>query len=415
MTTTPEKRVTYRQVLAVREFRALFTAELVSATGDQVARIAIALLVFGRTGSSFAASATYACSFLTWLIGGPILSATADRYPRKQVMLLCDAGRGLLVLGLLIPHLPLVAIFAMLLLLGVLAPPFESARSATVPDVLGEDEYVVANALQNTGFTMAQVIGFLCGGALVSLFGVNGALLLDAVSFAVGGFLVLTGVQSRPIPAAAAGREGLIASTRDGFALVLGQPKLRWLLGVACLSFTILIPTEGLAVPIAAKLGYGAVGAGLLTAAAPAGYVIGAALVARLRSARRRSLMLPMLVLSAAPLLLSPVIDDLRLLILLWLVAGIGGAVQVVANAEYVLATPAAFRARGFGLAATMIMAIQGGLLLLTGAASEVWDSRQVIAGVAAACLLVVLGWIRLAPRELPPAQGRHRTRRMAS
>jgi MFS family permease len=105
--TSGQSRATYREVLAVPEFRAIFVSQGLSLIGDHVARIAIALLVYGRTGSAFAASATYGCSFLTWLVGGPFLSALADRHRRRRIMIVTDLARFVLIALLLVPHPPL--------------------------------------------------------------------------------------------------------------------------------------------------------------------------------------------------------------------------------------------------------------------------------------------------------------------
>ena len=100
-------------MLRDREFRALLAADGLSVVGDQVARIAVALLVLERSGSAFAASATYACSYLTWLVGGPFLTAVADRYPRRRVMVVCDLLRMALIASLAVPGTASTAISAM--------------------------------------------------------------------------------------------------------------------------------------------------------------------------------------------------------------------------------------------------------------------------------------------------------------
>src|SRR5688500_5539441 len=113
-------RVGYREVLAVREFRGLLVRRGLSVVGDQIARIAVALLVLERSGSPFAAAATYACSYLTWLIGGPLLSALPDRYPRRRVIVVSDLARAVLVACLAVPGIPLWLLFAVLVVVGLL-------------------------------------------------------------------------------------------------------------------------------------------------------------------------------------------------------------------------------------------------------------------------------------------------------
>jgi hypothetical protein len=412
MTTPPAERVTYRQVMAIPEFRALFLAELLSVAGDQVARIAIALLVYNRTGSAFLASATYACSYLTWLVGGPVLSAIADRHPRRRVMIVCDAGRAALVALLVIPGVPIAVVFAVLLGVAVMSPPFEGARSALLPEVLGEHAYATGNALQNSVFTIGQVVGFAAGGGLVAALGVRGALLVDALSFLASGLVVLAVVRERPVADETAGRGSLWAQTAAGARLVAGDPMLRWLLTLACIGMIVIIPTEGLAVPTADALGRGPVAAGLLSAAAPAGYVLGAFLVTRLPAERRMRTLHPLLALTAAPLLVTPWLDHVAAVAIVWVVAGVGSAFQVVANAQYVLSTPPAFRARAFGLAATAIMGAQGVVLLVVGGLADALDPRQVVAIVAAAGLLAVPAVLFLAPAGVRGAQGKRVLRR---
>ena len=66
--------VTFRDVFGVREFRALWGAALLSLIGDQIAIVALTWLVYERTDSPLLSAATYAISFLPWIIGGPLLS-----------------------------------------------------------------------------------------------------------------------------------------------------------------------------------------------------------------------------------------------------------------------------------------------------------------------------------------------------
>ena len=57
---------------------------------DQIAAIAISLLVYGRSNSPFLAAATYAVTYVPWVFGSIVLSPLADRFSRRSVMLTCD-------------------------------------------------------------------------------------------------------------------------------------------------------------------------------------------------------------------------------------------------------------------------------------------------------------------------------------
>src|SRR4051812_2555108 len=162
------RRVTFRDVLANREFRALYVAQALSVVGDQLARIAVAVLVFAHSHSALLTAASFAVSYLPWVIGGPLLSGYADRLRRRNVMIFCDLARGVLVLALTIPHLPTVALLTLVTLVALLEPPFSASRASMLPDVVGEGEpYAIAATLSNTTNNLAVVAGFAIGGVVV--------------------------------------------------------------------------------------------------------------------------------------------------------------------------------------------------------------------------------------------------------
>lgn len=92
-----DKPARFRDAFAVREFRPLWTAYALSVCGDQLAAVALSVLVYNRTGSPALAALTYALTFLPDLLGGPLLAGLADLFPRKVVMITADVSRAILV------------------------------------------------------------------------------------------------------------------------------------------------------------------------------------------------------------------------------------------------------------------------------------------------------------------------------
>ena len=397
--TSAAQRVRYRDVLRDREFRGLLASDGLSGVGDQVARIAVALLVLERSGSAFAASATYACSYLSWLVGGPLLSALPDRYPRRLLMVACDLARMVLVALLAVPGAPLWVVFTVLIAVGLLSPPAEAARSALLADVLQGERYVVASALSNAVGQAAQVAGFVLGGALVGLVGVSGALVADAATFGVSALLLLALVREHLVVRAPGPPESAVQEAVAGARLVWRSRRLRGLLSWGLLTAAAVIAAEGLAVAIADEQGGGPLAAGILTAAVPVGFFLGSFALLRVPGARRESLFPAMIALTCLPLMATPFVDSLPLLVALWVVAGTGNAMQLVANSAFVQEVPQHLRGRAFGVAATLLMVLQGVVLLAAGALAEVTQPRVPIAAFALLCLLLV-------PVLSPRAQG---------
>src|ERR1700753_1427942 len=93
----PASRATFGAIFAVREFRALWLSVLLSSAGDRLALVALAVLVYQRTGSPLLAALAYSAGYLPWVIGGLFLADLADRRPRRTVMVGCDVARAVLV------------------------------------------------------------------------------------------------------------------------------------------------------------------------------------------------------------------------------------------------------------------------------------------------------------------------------
>jgi len=80
-------------MVAMGEFRALWSAQVLSSTGDQFARVAIAILVYDRTHSAVLTALAYALTYLPPIAGGPLLASLADLFPRRRVTIVCDVFR----------------------------------------------------------------------------------------------------------------------------------------------------------------------------------------------------------------------------------------------------------------------------------------------------------------------------------
>ena len=386
--TTETRAVTYRSVLGQREFRALLVSQGLSILGDQLARLALAVLVYRATGSDFAAAATYGVSFLAYLMGGPVLSSLADRWSRRSIMVASDLARAVLVLLLAVPNLPLAGVYALLVVLGLAAPAFDSARSATLPDMLPGEAYPRGSALFSLVHQGAQVLGFVAGGALLLVLSSRQVLLLDAVTFVLSAAALRVWVQRRPAQPATG--FSLLKDTADGLRLVMGDPRLRSLLGVAVLSAAAVAAPESVAVPAAAELGGGSLASGVLTASLPAGFLLASFLVLRVAAERRERLLVPLAALSAVPLLLSPLSGSVVVTVLLWALSGAGSCVQLVASAAYVVAAPPEARGRAYGVASTSLMAVQGLAQLVVGGLSGLAGPSVAVAVIAAGMLLVL-------------------------
>ncbi|MBV9384017.1 MAG: MFS transporter [Streptosporangiaceae bacterium] len=410
MSTALTPRATFRDVFAVREFRALWMSQILSVGGDRLALVALTLLVYDRTRSPLMAAVAYAAGYVPWVIGGLLLSGLADRLPRREVMVACDLVRAVLVAAMLVPRLPVAALVGLLFATTMFAPPFEAARASITPDILEGERYVLGTAVIQTTFRTGIVLGAAGAGVTVALIGARPALAVDAATFIVSGLIIRFGTRARGAVAAAA--QGALARMRGGVQLVFGDRELRTLVLFGWLVTLYAIP-EGIAAPYAARLGGGAVAAGLIIASGQFGAAVATPIFTRkVGPLRRVRWMGPMAVLACVTLVLTAFRPGLVVSLVIFTVAGTFGMYQIAANTAFVARVPNERRAQAFGLANAGVIVGQGIGFMAAGAAAEVVPPSAVIAvgggiGALAACALA-LRW-----RQMSPRVGRHAARQV--
>ncbi|WP_433219679.1 MFS transporter [Microtetraspora malaysiensis] len=386
MAATGERSATFRDVLAVPEYRSLWLSGLISRAGDQLARVALAVLAYSLTGSATVTTLTYALTFVPSLIGGPLLGGLADRFPRRRLMIACDVARALLVGIMAIPQVPFPVLCVLLFVVQLIDAPEKTARIATTPDVLDARLYVTGVTLAQMTSQLTMLVGFGVGGLIVTAIGPHAALGLNALSFALAALVVATGVKERP--ASRTGRVVSLGEMATGVGLIIRDRRLRGLLAFALLA-TFSIAPEGLAVPYAAALGGGTVQAGILLCAIPAGSVVGMYLVNRLSAGLPA--LAPLAVASCLPLVVSALEPGIAISAAAWFLTGVLSAYQVIANAEFVRAAPPERRGQTIGVAASALTAVQGIGVLLSGPLADRTGPPATIAVYGLAGTIVAL------------------------
>jgi MFS family permease len=388
-----ERPATFGDALRVREFRAIFAAQMLSELGDQLARVALSVLVYGASRSPLLTALAYALTYLPAALGGPILGPIADRVPRRRVMVLSALLGGVFVGVMSIPGVPLGFLFLLLAGTTMLEGPFNAARASTLPDVLPDDRYVAGQSLSRLVNQGSQVIGFALGGLLLTWLSPRKALALDAATFIIAAFLLRFGVKNRPLDRASIDTS-FIDDIRDGARIVFTSPILRSLVSLAWAGTAFTVVPEALAAPYAHHLNGGPATTGLILAAGPVGMIVGVIVISRLVAPPTRlRLIRPLAFLACLPLMVCLLDPGLGFVLAALVCSGIAMSYNIPANQAFVQALAPGVRGRAFGLAVGGLSIGQGLSLLLAGVFAE-WLSPSMVvglAGLAGACVMGVI------------------------
>ncbi len=265
-----------------REFLKYWTASAISDVGSQVTALALPLLGALTLGATaWEMGVLTAAGTAPILVVGLFAGVLVDRLRRRPVLIATDLARAALLLTIplasVLGVLRIELLYVVAFLAGALSLLFDVAHLAFLPSLVDRDHLVDGNAKLEVTAANAQVVGPGLGGALIGLMGAPFAVLIDALSFLVSGWLIKR-TRAREAPRTPAGaRPGVWSEIHEGLRTVFAQPILRALMG--CSATLNLFGRMFLAVYVLyliRDLGLGPVGVGLVLATGGLGSLAGA-------------------------------------------------------------------------------------------------------------------------------------------
>ena len=231
MANSPEKNKGIKTVLANPDFRRLWIGQTISQVGDGLTNLALLIVINRLTGSTAALATMMVVIALPQLVFGLISGVFVDRWNRKQIMVISDIVRGLLVLGFILVRRPGdVWIFYLLgFLQAAVGTFFGPAKSAMIPTLVEPEALLSANALSQTTQVVTGVVGSALAGVLVGVLGAAWpAFTLDALSFFVSAVFISRITVSGQVavkagPAQAGGVRQTVAQLVEGLRYLAGR------------------------------------------------------------------------------------------------------------------------------------------------------------------------------------------------
>ena len=381
---------------------ALLATNALSVAGTRISAIAIPWFVLTTTGSVAKTGVVAVCELtplvLVMALGGPII----DRVGPRRVSIRADLASTVFVALIPLLHAVGLLTFPTLLVLVALAGatrgPGDSAKATMAPDIAEAVGLPIerVTGLESTAQRSAQIVAPAVAGLVIAALGGANALFLDAASFAICAAGVALWAPRQHV-SDAADDEPYAQQLRSGWRFLSGEPLLRAVVGMLCVTNLIDTAYSSVFLPVWIKAhGYGPAQLGLLGSAfgltATAGALLAAGFGDRLP---RRATYLIGFAITTPPRLLA-----MSAGLPIWVVVGISigggfgaGFINPIIGAIMVERTPRAMLGRVNSLAASLAWAG----MPLGGAAASL-----AIAAVGLAPALAVAGGAYLLSTTLP-------------
>ncbi|WP_258803309.1 MFS transporter [Pseudarthrobacter sp. NS4] len=290
---SPNSHVPWYQPLKQRNYRLFLALVFTGSVGVWMQRLAQDWLVLQLTGSPAAVGVAVALQFLPMLIVGPLSGLLVDMFPKRRIMLLCQAVIAFLAMGLAAwaasGTITVWAVYASCIALGVTAAINQPASQVFVNEVVGDAALRPAIGLNNAIGQLGAMVGPALAGVVIAQVG-------SAAAFAANSLLCLLVLclfaairpaELHPSTPAERGRGQLLA----GFRYVRERPSLLLIIALAGLLGMFGMNGPVVLAAFAERVWHNGVeGFGLFNTVSAIGALAGALLAARLRSLGRKGI-----------------------------------------------------------------------------------------------------------------------------
>jgi len=173
--------------LFTRDFSLVVVGQIISILGSAVLRFALDLYVLDLTGRADIFALVIAISAIPGIIFSPIGGAIADRFNRRNLMVIFDFSSSAVVLTLLIllrlGSAPVAVIGVILAILSVISSMYQPTVQASVPVLVDGEQLASANGIVSGVGALSGLLGPVLGGVLYGVVGVNALVAASGIAF----------------------------------------------------------------------------------------------------------------------------------------------------------------------------------------------------------------------------------------
>lgn len=182
------RRRTYElmPILQHANFLKLWGSQILNQSAGHILNFALAVRIFEISGSSTMVGILIATVSVPPILFSSIAGALADRFDRKTILLVSNAGRGLVVIAFFLMGNSPVALILLGFVISAISQFFGPAESSSIPEVVAQKEIFTANAIFVSTVYITFLLGYSLAGPLLGAFGTTKvyAILFFAFMFA---------------------------------------------------------------------------------------------------------------------------------------------------------------------------------------------------------------------------------------
>ena len=289
----------------------LVLGAFINSLGTGLSAFGLAVVILRTYGTASSVAAVQMSAFAPIVLLAPLAGVLADRYDRRLMMMIGDAGSilglGVILAALSSPRPSVGWICAGAVISSCLAALTEPALRASVTDLVSEEDYVRSSGLLQLASAAKYLLAPAAAGFLMPCTGSRGLVLLDASTclVTVGCTVAVRRALASEEPQRTAAQQREDHNVMAGWLTIASQPALRTLVALMTLATLAIGVVQVLLKPILLPT-VSTAQMGAIETVAATGMLVGAALVTAWKSAQPTTLLAAGLAGTGAAMALVP-------------------------------------------------------------------------------------------------------------
>ena len=180
------------QKLFTKNFILVVIGQIISLFGNSILRFALPLYLLRTTGSAALFGIVTACSFLPMIFLSLVGGVLADRFNKRNIIVILDFITALVVIFLLLAlnKLSIVPLFIIvLMILYGISGTYQPTVQASIPSLVSSEKILSAGAIINQIGALSNLLGPIIGGMLFGTFGIIPILIISIICFTLSAIM----------------------------------------------------------------------------------------------------------------------------------------------------------------------------------------------------------------------------------
>ena len=218
----------------LRDFYILWSTQSLSQLGSAITAFALTLWLFEKTGSSLGTAALRICTYAPYVLMSIFAGALSDKFDKKRTMLVCDVLAALTTVGVFILYKTDTLCVWHLYLINALSglmntvqqPASEVADTLLVP----KKHYQKASGLHSLSRSLITIGNPLIATAIYGLAGLDAAIAVDLVTFAIAFIALAVFIRIPPVPKKEETEGSVLKLAKKGLSFLKAQPLILYVI-----------------------------------------------------------------------------------------------------------------------------------------------------------------------------------------